>query len=171
VTAPSPRRRLYTAALVVFRRLPAPVRRGLVRAGTPGFTVGAVCVLQHEGAILVLRQPHRRGWSLPGGLLDRGEDPRTGVQREVREETGLVVEVGLPVATQVNAQVRRVDVVYRVRVAQRPEVRPGGEAQRAQWLAPAEVVRDCDAPTREILAVLARADAPDAYDGRVLPAP
>lgn len=168
MTAPSPRRRLYTAALVVFRRLPAPVRRSLVRAGTPGFTVGAVCVLEHEGAVLVLRQPHRGGWSLPGGLLDRGEDPRTGVEREVHEETGLVVEVGLPVAAQVNAQVRRVDVIYRVRVPSRPRVQAGGEAQRAQWLTPQEVIADCDAPTREILAVLARTDAPGAYDGRVV---
>jgi ADP-ribose pyrophosphatase YjhB (NUDIX family) len=167
----SPRRRLYTAALVAFRRLPAPARRALVRAGTPSFTVGAVCVLEHEGAVLVLRQPHRLGWSLPGGLLDRGEDPQTGVQREVREETGLVVEVGLPVVTQVNAALRRVDVVYRVEVASRPRVAPGGEATDAAWLRPEEVTADADGPTREILAVLARATAPGGHDGRVLGEP
>jgi ADP-ribose pyrophosphatase YjhB (NUDIX family) len=168
VPAAAVRRRLYTAALVVFRHLPAPVRRALVRAGTPGFTVGAVCVLEHQGEVLVLRQPHRTGWSLPGGLLDRGEDPRAGVEREVREETGLRIEVGLPVATQVNAHLRRVDVIYRLRVAERPLVRPGGEAQRAEWLRPEEVGADADGSTREILALLARAGAPGAHDGTVL---
>jgi len=166
--AGSLRRSLYTAALRLFRRLPAPVRRGLVRAGTPGFTVGAVCVLEHEGSVLFLRQPHRTGWSLPGGLLDRGEDPTAAVQREVREETGLRVEVGVPVATQVNPQVRRVDVIFRIAVAERPRVVPGGEAQDAAWLRPQEVGDDADAPTQEILALLARAVRAGGHDGRVV---
>lgn len=168
------RRRGYVVALQVFRRLPPPVRRGLVRAGTPGFTVGAVLAVQHEGTVLVLRQPHRAGWSLPGGLLDRGEAPHRGVERELREETGLHVRVGLPLTTQVNPRLRRVDVVYRLVVEQRPPVRPGGEALEARWLTNDEVVggvdggSGADGPTREILALLARADQPGASDGEVL---
>ncbi len=145
-----------------------------MRAATPGFTVGAVLVLVHDGRCLVLSQPHRPGWSLPGGLLDAGEAPHHGVQREVREETGLRVRVGLPLTTQVNAGLRRVDVVYRVQVASRPEVVPGGEAVAARWLTPREVVDGvdggpaADGPTREILALVARAGEPGAQDGAVL---
>lgn len=162
------RRAAYTLALGVFRRLPAPLRRQLVRAGTPGFTVGAVCALAHGEQLLFLRQPHREGWSLPGGLLDRGESAADAVVREVREETGLDVEVGLPVTTQVNARVRRVDVIYRIDVEDPPQVSPGGEARDARWLHPQEVVDGADAPTREILRVLARSSAPDGYAGRVV---
>ena len=39
---------------------------------------------------------HRRDhdlWNLPGGALEHGEAPWDGVIREVREETGLEVEV------------------------------------------------------------------------------
>jgi ADP-ribose pyrophosphatase YjhB (NUDIX family) len=162
------RRRGYTAALLAFRRLPSPVRRGLVRAGTPGFTVGAVCALEHDGRLLFLRQPHRAGWSLPGGLLDRGETPAEAVVREVWEETGLEVEVGLPLTTQVNPRVRRVDVIFRIVVEQPPRVRPGGEAKDARWMPPAEVLDGADGPTREILSLLEVTASPRAYTGRVV---
>ena len=33
-------------------------------------------------------------WTLPGGGIDHGEDPRDAVRREVEEETGLRVEPG-----------------------------------------------------------------------------
>lgn len=161
------RRRTYTVLLGVFRRLPALVRRGLVRAGTPGFTVGAVVAIEHDGEVLFLRQPHRQGLSLPGGLLDRGERPAEGVEREVREETGLRVRVGLPVATQVNARVRRVDVIYRLRAAERPQVRAGGEAQDHRWL-PLADLGEADDSTREIVELLRRAEQPGCYDGEVL---
>ena len=162
------RRRAYVLALRVFRALPAPARRGLVRAGTPGFTVGAVVAVQHGPDVLFLRQPHRVGWSLPGGLLDRGERPAEAVVREVREETGLDVEVGLPVATAVDARVRRVDVVYRLRVDERPRVAVGGEAQGFRWIA-LDDLRDADDSTRAIVRVLRRSERPGCYDGRVLP--
>ncbi|HSJ45169.1 MAG TPA: NUDIX domain-containing protein [Euzebyales bacterium] len=158
----------YIVLLTVFRRLPSVVRRTLVRAGTPGFTVGAVCAIDHHGSFLVLRQPHRPGWSLPGGLLNPGESAAQGVVREVREETGLRIEVGLPLSVQVNGQVRRVDVVYRIRVDARPDVTAGGEATEARWLPPSKVVAGADDPTREIMDLLARADEPDATEGRLL---
>ncbi len=156
--------------------MPAPVRRTIVRAATPGFTVGAVLVLVHDGRVLALSQPHRVGWSLPGGLLDAGEPPHRGVEREVREETGLRVRVGLPLTTQVNAVRRRVDVVYRVEVRSAPHVAPGGEAVAARWLTPEEVVAGvdggpaADGPTREILSLVARAGEPGAHDGVLLDA-
>lgn len=33
-------------------------------------------------------------WGLPGGWLQRNEPPQAGLQRELREETGLSVDVG-----------------------------------------------------------------------------
>jgi ADP-ribose pyrophosphatase YjhB (NUDIX family) len=40
------------------------------------------------------RGHHTGDWTLPGGGIDHGEPPRVGVVREVREETGLEIEVG-----------------------------------------------------------------------------
>jgi len=60
---------------------------------TPLVGVGAVVV--HEGRVLLVRrgrEPLKGHWSLPGGLLELGEPLMDGVAREVREETGLMVE-------------------------------------------------------------------------------
>ena len=49
----------------------------------------------HEGRVLLAlrgHEPAKGQWSLPGGLVDVGESLREAVIREVREETGLIVE-------------------------------------------------------------------------------
>jgi mutator protein MutT len=59
----------------------------------PRVAVGAVIV--DEGRVLLVRrgtEPMMGHWSLPGGMLEVGERLSEGVVREVREETGLVVE-------------------------------------------------------------------------------
>ena len=61
----------------------------------PAVGVGAVVV--RGGRALIVRRAHepRKGeWSLPGGLLHLGESLADAVRREVREETGLDVELG-----------------------------------------------------------------------------
>ena len=47
----------------------------------------------HEDRVLLLLN-ERDEWDLPGGRPDAGEDHRAALEREVREETGLAVEVG-----------------------------------------------------------------------------
>ena len=37
-------------------------------------------------------EPDLGRWDLPGGFLEEGEEPLTGLRRELREETGLEVE-------------------------------------------------------------------------------
>lgn len=61
----------------------------------PVAAVGAV-VIDGDTVLLVRRAlPPRQGeWSLPGGRLELGESMADGVRREVREETGIEVEVG-----------------------------------------------------------------------------
>ncbi len=166
--APVHSRPIYLFALRVFRRLPAPLRRTAVRLGTPGFTVGAVCLLERDGRLLMLRQPHRQGWSLPGGLLSRGENAAAAVVREVREETGLRIEVGRPVTVVVDSPLRRVDVIFRVQVQGDVGERAGGEATTTRWLALHEV-DEMDGPTRQILDAAADVADPGGYAGRVLP--
>lgn len=160
------RRKLGTVALVGFRMIPGPLKRRLVRAGTPSYTVGAVCVLEHDRDVLLLWQPHRRGWSLPGGLLDRGETPAEAVTREVAEEVGLRIDPGGPIATGVHPDSQSIDVVFRVRLAERPEVTAAHEVRKARWWS-LDALEDTDRETRRILEVLGEADSA-VREGRLL---
>lgn len=61
----------------------------------PKVAVG-VAVFHDDQLLLVRRvmEPYRGRWSLPGGHLDLGEDPRVAAAREAREEAGVEVSVG-----------------------------------------------------------------------------
>ncbi|YAL83034.1 NUDIX hydrolase [Dermacoccaceae bacterium W4C1] len=145
--APGPLRRL---GLRLFRALPARPSYALIRMAAPTFSMGAVAVIQHQERVLVLRQLHRTGWSLPGGLLDRGEDPAQAVTREVREETGLEIDPGDVRATVVSPQLRHVDVIFVVDCDELPQIHPASEATSADWFA-LEDIPSPDQPTRRIL--------------------
>ena len=62
----------------------------------PFVGVGAVIVDESARVLLVKRrfEPLAGQWSLPGGAVDVGETLAACVVREMREETGLDVEVG-----------------------------------------------------------------------------
>jgi len=64
--------------------------------------VGVGAVVVRDGRALIVRRAHepRQGeWSLPGGRLDLGESLVDAARREVKEETGLDVEVGPMIET------------------------------------------------------------------------
>ena len=59
--------------------------------------VGVGAVIVQDGKVLLVKrryEPLAGQWSLPGGTLELGETLAEGVAREMREETGLEVEVG-----------------------------------------------------------------------------
>jgi len=60
--------------------------------------VAAYALLTRDGRVLLAQMSSRTRiqgrWTLPGGGIDHGEDPRDALRREVYEETGLHVEPG-----------------------------------------------------------------------------
>ncbi len=125
-----------------------------MHAGTPNYTVGAVVVLRDDDdRVLLVRQRHTRGWSLPGGLLGHGEPPEEAVLREAAEELGIKIAPGalsraVPHAL-VNPQKRRVDVVFSATCSD--DITPDDiEILEARWFAPTDLPR-CTAGTHLVL--------------------
>lgn len=57
--------------------------------------VGVGGIVVHDSKVLLVQrgtEPLKGQWSIPGGLIDVGETLREAVIREVREETGMVIE-------------------------------------------------------------------------------
>jgi 8-oxo-dGTP pyrophosphatase MutT (NUDIX family) len=52
----------------------------------------AAVIKDVEGRILLQEKSSGEGWSLPAGAIEPGESPEQAICREVREETGLLVE-------------------------------------------------------------------------------
>ncbi|NLE97749.1 MAG: NUDIX domain-containing protein [Propionibacterium sp.] len=48
------------------------------------------------GEVLLLETNYKPDWELPGGVVDPGESPRVGAEREILEELGIRIELGQP---------------------------------------------------------------------------
>lgn len=103
----------------VWRRLPEWLKWAILWRTNRKFVAGAMGVLVDDaGRVLLLRHDYRRvgQWGLPGGWIGGREGPAEALVRELREETGLAVEVAEPLAVYRAPDVPRLDLVFRCRV-------------------------------------------------------
>ncbi|WP_299194166.1 NUDIX domain-containing protein [uncultured Erythrobacter sp.] len=95
---------LHLIVQTIERLLPARIHRALMPLahrirhswrkwrGTPIEGVSVV-LTNLSGDVLLLRHSYGpQVWALPGGGLNKGEDPETCARREVREELGITIE-------------------------------------------------------------------------------
>ena len=70
------------------------------RTAVPHYHVAVALIFNEEGRFLIQQRSEEQMlgglWEFPGGKLEEGETPEQAALREVREETGLAVEVERP---------------------------------------------------------------------------
>ena len=78
------------------------------------FLVGVTGVIFNEKKeVLLFKHTYRQhAWSLPGGYLKSGEHPKEALEREIKEESGLVVSVDESLKTRTDRDSSRLDMCY-----------------------------------------------------------
>ncbi len=108
--------------------------------------VGLGAVVWHQGKVLMVQRgrPPRAGiWSLPGGAQLLGETVEEGIRREIREETGIEIEL-LGLLEVINSVQRDPEgrVLYHYTIIDYAarwiggEVQAGDDAADAAWFTP-----------------------------------
>lgn len=78
------------------------------------FLVGVTgVILNDKKEILLFKHTYRtHAWSLPGGYLKAGEHPREGLEREIKEESNLVISVDESLKIRTDRDTARLDICY-----------------------------------------------------------
>jgi len=134
------------------RALPSRIFDGAVRAAyragyramqviwriRPPDQAGVGVLVRHNGHVLAVRHSYRPGYTIPGGGVGRGEEPRATAVRELAEELSLTAR---PDDLVYRRRVRNTHV-YELRLAEAPEIRiDNREIVEAVFLTPAEATR------------------------------
>ena len=128
---------LMRVLALVFNAFPVRWQRRFMTAAHERFLVGVTGLgVDRQGRVLLAR--HRFGapqWRFLGGFLHRRERVEDALTREIREETGLVIEVGPALEVVTGFRWARVEVVFAFKVV------GGSEALTAEvaelgWFAP-----------------------------------
>jgi 8-oxo-dGTP diphosphatase len=121
----------------LWRHAPKSVRRWGVALVEPRFTVtaGAV-VVNEEGRVLLLEHRFRTGsgWGIPGGFIEKGEQPEEALRRELREEVGLELESAELVFIRTLKKPSQIEIIFRCR-ARGSTGRKNIEIKSAEWFA------------------------------------
>ncbi len=78
------------------------------------FLVGVTGVIfNQKNEVLLFKHTYRQhSWSLPGGYMKAGEHPAEALEREIKEESSLVVSVDAPLSTRTDRTGARLDMCY-----------------------------------------------------------
>ena len=113
------------------------MRRWTMRLTHTRFTVTAGAVIFNDKReVLLLKHRFRAGsgWGLPGGFMEKGEQPIDALRRELREEIGLEVDDVKVYAARSFKKPQQVEVLFLARANADVKSRTV-EVERAEWFA------------------------------------
>lgn len=94
--------------------LPKNLQLFIMRLFQNQFLVGVTgIILNDKREILLFKHTYRKhAWSLPGGYLHAGEHPAEALEREIKEESGLVISADDLLKTRTDRDGARLDMCF-----------------------------------------------------------
>jgi ADP-ribose pyrophosphatase YjhB (NUDIX family) len=138
------------------------IRTALLWLLNPKFLVGVTgLVLDEEGRVLLLRHTYRRSkpWGLPGGGLRPRESLEDCLRREIREETGLEVEIDALLSVAAHFDRRLVDMIFLCKLLPGYSLagfRANSEVTEARYFPPDELPEGMTRGQRKLIGVALR---------------
>lgn len=96
-------------------KLPTGIQLFIMRRLNDQFLIGVTGIFfNSKGEILLFKHSYRgnNNWSLPGGYIKRGEHPKEGLEREILEESGLIVSADERLKIRTDRESPRLDITY-----------------------------------------------------------
>jgi ADP-ribose pyrophosphatase YjhB (NUDIX family) len=94
--------------------LPTSWQLAIMRRVQDQFLIGVTGIIFNDkDEVLLFRHTYRkRQWSLPGGYIKAREHPKEGIEREIEEESGLIVSADWRYKIRTDRDSARLDIVY-----------------------------------------------------------
>lgn len=96
-------------------RLSKPLQLFFMRILHHQFLIGVTGIfLDDQNRVLLFRHTYRTTdrWSLPGGYIHAKEHPREALEREVKEESNLIVSADYRLKVRTDRESARLDLIY-----------------------------------------------------------
>ncbi len=122
------------------------------------FTVSVAGVIRNpDGRVLLLNHVlrPRSGWGLPGGFIDRREQPVEAFEREAAEETG--IEISDIELLSVSTTNRHVEILFTARTADQARVR-SREITELGWFEAEDLPEAMNEPLKRTIRKVLRPD-------------
>lgn len=106
--------RSFLANIWKLLNMPKGIQLFFMRFFQNQFLVGVTGIIFNDkNEILLFKHTYRQhSWSLPGGYMKSGEHPAEALEREIKEESGLVVSVDKSFKTRTDRTSSRLDLCY-----------------------------------------------------------
>ncbi|MDD5285118.1 MAG: NUDIX hydrolase [Desulfuromonadaceae bacterium] len=106
----------------------------------PLHTVVAGCLVRNASNDVLLIRHHKRGWEIPQGRVEEGEDLVHALCREVREEAGVEIEPG-PLGAVWSLISRSPAIIFTFLGSYKSgNLATSGDSEEAGWFSEAEAI-------------------------------
>lgn len=104
----------FLAKIWKLLNLPKDIQLLVMRFFQNQFLVGVTGIIfNKKNEVLLFKHTYRQQqWSLPGGYMKSGEHPAEALEREIKEESGLVVSADEELKTRTDRTSARLDICY-----------------------------------------------------------